>query len=122
MPFQASRRKTTRPDAVDASGRADSGRSNSNQFRYVSRLGPSVTGLDLELHGFALVQSPKPDPFDGGVMDEQLVHSFRRDETVPLLVVEPFDGATRHAEGPPCQPRDFSRPEVIDRVSRVHPA
>jgi hypothetical protein len=60
-------------------------------------LRPLVRLDQLEIHEFAVLEASKPDTFDVGVMDEDILPFFvAHDESESLLTVEPFDTAGDH--------------------------
>src|SRR5450755_41656 len=70
----------------------------------VDRLRSLVTGLGVEGHLGALLQRAISLANDPGVMDEEiLVAVVGGDETEPLVVAEPLNGARRHCVPPLCR-------------------
>ena len=55
-----------------------------------------AAGTDLELDGLTLVEAAVAIALDVGVVDEHVLVSFDGEESVPLLVIEKLNGASRH--------------------------
>src|SRR5882757_6291015 len=61
------------------------------------RLRPLLTLRDLELDSLAFFEGAVAVHLDRAVVDENIRTTVDRDEAVPLLRVEPFDGALSHS-------------------------
>src|SRR5215467_1989651 len=60
------------------------------------RLRPTLALRDIEFDPLALLQAAVAIHHDGGVVHEHVPATVDRDEAVPLVRVEPLDGALSH--------------------------
>jgi hypothetical protein len=80
----------------------------SRELRHRFSLRPFWSLNDLELHTVALIQRAKPAALNGRVMDKYVGAIVLGNESIPLLIVEPFDGTSCHVEHPPDMDEVFA--------------
>src|SRR5919204_1026019 len=92
-------RSPTGPSGRQGSGWALVGRGS--KLRHRLGLRPFRSLNDFELDAVALIQRAKTASVDRGVMHEYIRPIILGNETVALLIVEPFDGTSCHVDFPP---------------------